>query len=931
MTLFLPLDALRARKIALRDPLAIGGLASSLQRELHAALDVPVPDGKSRLTRYGGRCSRCTVLLTFDPRSPYSHTCPTCGTVYTDQVHHEWWLMNGHLWTAEQCTRAAALAVLLDDEKAAQRADDIIAAYASRYLTWPNRDNALGPTRPFFSTYLESIWLLHLTTALDLRIAANDGAYALAGNALERIVAPSAALIAGFDEGRSNRQVWHVAALLAASRLLDNAGMRDRAVSSLLALLESGLHSDGSWYEGENYHLFAHRGLLSGVTLAEQAGVVLPPALLQRFEAGFASPFRTMLPDGTFPARRDSQYGVALRQYRTADWVECGFARRDTPELRAALGSLYAAWPEAGETYRWSSSADAERNMPGVKLTRADCSWRALLLARTELPELTDAVPKSELLEGQGLAVFRHNSGKFWVGLDYGDPGDGHGHPDRLNLVIATPEARWLDDVGTGSYTSPTLSWYRSSMAHNAPMVNGKDQGAAHGQLLAHDSHDDAGLVSAEFIDPVSGVRFVRTVIVSDGDVIDIVDWSSDHHVVVDIPMQARVIDGGELEWAPFEPRTDRGDMLTKPYSAAIAAGTLHRLILEALPSPLIRSDARDKPSFICAVWSQGAANLWQAGTIGPPAGEAHGLVALRQRGRRGRSVRVIAASTFDSVVRENPVAATIEIVRADESTVVDRVQPWTWSIERRKNGVRRLTTLNGWRSESAGRGSARSMAQRSNQGSGENPAQREAVRIPVSRNPPGAFNIAVVALGELNYRPTDVSWLEASAPTAQVACKVGADDPTLTFLVSVRLNRPPFFAPARADNALDNEHADVNSDGVQFHWRSFVNGEWNSILAVPEGDEVRLSVVSGAADGIAAQWHLDTDNQGYQMSFEVLWPGLGTNIAYDCIINECPADRERRRGQLVLSGGRGEHAYLRGARQSPDHALHFVFDPVES
>ena len=113
MTLFLSTDALRQRKRDLQDPAVIGGLAASLQRELHAALDVPVPHGKSRLTRNGGRCATCTVLLTFDPRSPYAHTCPTCGAVYADQVHHEWWLMNGHLWTAEQCTRAAAIVVSL--------------------------------------------------------------------------------------------------------------------------------------------------------------------------------------------------------------------------------------------------------------------------------------------------------------------------------------------------------------------------------------------------------------------------------------------------------------------------------------------------------------------------------------------------------------------------------------------------------------------------------------------------------------------------------------------------------------------------------------------------------------------------------------------------------------------------------------------------
>jgi len=49
-----------------------------------------------------------------------------------------------------------------------QFATSVLEACAEKYLSYPNVDNALGPTRPFFSTYLESIWLLQLCVALDL-------------------------------------------------------------------------------------------------------------------------------------------------------------------------------------------------------------------------------------------------------------------------------------------------------------------------------------------------------------------------------------------------------------------------------------------------------------------------------------------------------------------------------------------------------------------------------------------------------------------------------------------------------------------------------------------------------------------------------------------------------------------------------------------
>ena len=47
---------------------------------------------------------------------------------------------------------------------------------------------------------------------------------------------------------------------------------------------------------------------------------------------------------------------------------------------------------------------------------------------------------------------------------------------------------------------------------------------------------------------------------------------------------------------------------------------------------------------------------------------------------------------------------------------------------------------------------------------------------------------------------------------------------------------------------------------------------------------------------------------------------------ALDLIVNEMPRGRERRRGQLVMSGGRGEFVYLRGDRHEPRIAsFHYV------
>src|SRR5688500_10131749 len=134
--------------------------------------------------------------------------------------------MSYQLWLAERAVHAAALHSLTGERVLADLATRILEAYVDRYLRYPNRDNALGPTRPFFSTYLESIWLLQLCAALSLlELTAGEGH--LGARVRDRIVEPSARLITAFDEGSSNRQVWNAAALLAAGRLLGSSKLSE--------------------------------------------------------------------------------------------------------------------------------------------------------------------------------------------------------------------------------------------------------------------------------------------------------------------------------------------------------------------------------------------------------------------------------------------------------------------------------------------------------------------------------------------------------------------------------------------------------------------------------------------------------------------------------------------------------------------------------
>ena len=279
-----------------------------------------IPGHKALLSRDGGVCPIDGATLAFDPWIPDLHRCPRCGAEQRGERHDRWWARPQHLWVAERAAHLAALAALGDHAAAGQRATALLAAYGERYFTYPNRDNVLGPSRLFFSTYLESIWLAnYLAAATLLRSAGRlDDATA---KVVSQVADEAANLIGEFDERFSNRQTWNDAALAAVAVWFDDADLMREVVqgrSGLVAHLAEGFRPDGMWYEGENYHLFALRGLLTGLGWARAGGVDVTQAkaLAERLGAALLAPARTALPDGTFPARKDSRFGVSLAPRR---------------------------------------------------------------------------------------------------------------------------------------------------------------------------------------------------------------------------------------------------------------------------------------------------------------------------------------------------------------------------------------------------------------------------------------------------------------------------------------------------------------------------------------------------------------------------------------------------------------------------------------
>jgi hypothetical protein len=878
----------------------------------------PVPTRKARLTRIGGRCPADGTPLTFDPWQPHDHACPQCDTMHRGLEHDDWWAMGAQLWCAERALHASVLGVMLGRADLLALGAQGLDALTEAWPTFPNRDNALGPTRPFFSTYLESVWLL--TTSLAATVLAQVGRdQALVDRFRDRVASPSRALIASFPEGRSNRQAWHVAARLVSSMLLeDERGVIDavHGESGLLALLADGLLRDGSWYEGENYHLFAHRGLWYGVTAVEAMDDGVPDELRARFDAGFRTPLLGLLPDGTFPSRRDSRYGVSVHQWRFAEWCELGLVRQDDPVVRAWLHRLYASPHPRRDTGRARATGDIERDEPPCALSRAELGWRTLLFARPDAwPAPSHLALESVLLPAQGLSVLRRDEGRLYVALEGGHTAGGHGHPDRLALTLQDGAHRVLEDPGTGSYVERALHWYRSTLAHNAPLVDGRSQRRVPTHVTAFDSLTDGAWVRAEAEGIAPGVWARRTIVLVDEHVVDTLEWRADRVVTLELPVHLDAELDGPRDWSAADPGGAGGledgfDFLRDVQHARWQAHA---------PAELRAADGSDTRAWV-VLQLDGAVEgdtvtWWRAIAPGPP----------RRPPRRVHWVRVRAASghiravwslrgAVRSVAFGETAQGVLSLDRADGSRVEHTPMPDAWQVDVFAGAERRSFRL------ATGQGTPRAPA--------DEAPHEHAPEIGRARTPfvLREDELLQVELGAEHYRRSEQTWEEAGAPSASVRLTRHPDGLQL----SVHARTGEVVVPsADAENPLDNERADVNADGVQLYLGRVGASDWSAawlLVPVPGSREVRVTPLVPGAEAPVAQWAAVHDG----WSIEVLLPDTllasvrdaqGT-IGFDLLVSERPADRVRRRGQLVLSGAAGEFVYLRGDRHDPARAL---------
>jgi hypothetical protein len=484
--------------------------------------------------------------------------------------------------------------------------------------------------------------------------------------------------------------------------------------------------------------------------------------------------------------------------------------------------------------------------------------------------------------------------------------------------------------MGTGSYVDPSLHWYRSTLAHNAPLVGGRSQARVHGSLRAHEETPAGGWVDAHVEEIAAGVHVSRALVAMPDYLVDLVEWESERPIVFDLPLHLDAEMTGSAEWTVMDPGGAGGledgfDFVRDAQSAPAVADSIAHWTASR--------DGR-----VVSVWASVPAQheWWRAVAPGAPGRPPARFYWSRARGTAG-AVRTVI--DWAGAVRDVRVSGqTIVVERADGGTDSHSRRAAGWAVERRAGDRTTALHLGGAAPIAAPaeepdpeepEGALTRAVDLLVRGVVASPRRPDRKRIPVlsPRDDHPLVGALEIPLGEAHYRRSEQSWQEAGSPTAVI--RLGGTAESVIVEADVAKPDGGIFAPARERNELDNEHPDVNSDGVQLYLAAPDDPVGAGWLLVPEapGGEVRVTRIAGAIDALPIACRWAPTPRGYRLRCELpLADGMRrTGVELDVIVNEIAAGRERRRGQLVLSGGDGEWVYLRGDRQPRGRYLPFA------
>jgi len=416
------------------------------------------------------------------------HECPKCKKRYTGDREVIAYRCVQHYALERGAFDLAWAYALSGDEAFAREVRRILLKLADDYPTYPARRDRWGRTgllaplggRRYVQSLDEAVGVIRLAKAYDLTRqspAWNDAERRRVEKDFLRATADS---LLKFTQPH-NHQTWYNAGLIAIASALGDADLLMQVVTmnrGVLHQLEHNVGPDGLWNEGAMaYHNYALQPLIETAEITRRLGMNLHEH--SKLRAMIVCPLHAAYPNGQFPAINDSDRG----DVRMFEWA-----------------------------FQWA------RKIYGAALD-------------TTVPR------QSEALEGVGLAALRVGEGTNAVCafLDYGPHGGGHGHFDKLNLMLYANGREWLLDPGRLTYSHKEYkTWVKTTAAHNTVTVDGNSQAPAAGRLLWWKQGNGWAACAAECNAAYRGVLLRRYLCLTQSFLIDVFDVTAERAAQMD-------------------------------------------------------------------------------------------------------------------------------------------------------------------------------------------------------------------------------------------------------------------------------------------------------------------------------------------------------------------------------------------------------------
>lgn len=481
---------------------AVAALRHDADTQMSRPLDVPDEGG---WWTHNYTCPTHATRLIYDRDKPHEHVCEVDGEVFSGGVYDEAWrsFRNNELIRSAY---AAALVWQMSGEAAYRdHAALVLSEYAKRYDSYPVHGRNAGQGRVMGQSLDESVWSIPAAWAYDaIRDGLDNEQRSLIESQLLRGLGDH--LLTQLWTRIHNIQCWHLAGLATLSVVLDEERYMQPVFDphfGFEAQVQEGVLDDGWWWEGSpHYHFYTTQAMTSlAMAVRYRHPQLLDNARLRRM---FSAPLEMLRSDLSLPSLNDGWIDISwpggtaqyVQVYERVHglWVD--------PLYAQMMARVYAEYAER-------DSADA------------------LLFGPETLPQPQAMDSEHVLHPASGYAMLKGDDTQLL--LKYGPHGGGHGHPDKLALVLWGYGQRLSADLGTPGYGIPmNNSWYRHTLSHNTVLLNGESQPPATGHLLRFESDSDGVTVAdaqVTWLDegPYAGVTMRRCVLWKEGYFVDIV------------------------------------------------------------------------------------------------------------------------------------------------------------------------------------------------------------------------------------------------------------------------------------------------------------------------------------------------------------------------------------------------------------------------